>query len=68
MNSTCMIHCQCFRSLYDHVFKPSSLPEKGDFHLFRVGDESKWEDNYCSCANGGKWTVISSNEDGLETM
>ncbi|KAK1379737.1 mRNA cap-binding protein [Heracleum sosnowskyi] len=57
---------QDFWCLYDQVFKPSKLPEKADYHLFRAGVEPKWEDP--ACANGGKWTVISSNKDGLETM
>lgn len=52
--------------MYDQVFKPSKLPEKADFHLFRAGVEPKWEDP--ECTNGGKWTVISSNKDSLETM
>ncbi|XP_038992301.1 eukaryotic translation initiation factor-like isoform X1 [Hibiscus syriacus] len=47
-----------FWCLYDQIFKPSKLPGNADFHLFKAGIEPKWEDP--ECANGGKWTVLSS--------
>lgn len=53
-------------SLYDHVFRPNKLPGNADFHLFKAGIEPKWED--VECANGGKWTVISSRKETLDTM
>lgn len=53
-------------SLYDQVFRPSKLPVSADFHLFKAGVEPKWEDP--ECANGGKWTAISSKKAGLDTM
>jgi hypothetical protein len=34
--------------------------------LFKAGVEPKWEDP--ECANGGKWTVISSRKPNLDTM
>ncbi|GFY82797.1 eukaryotic initiation factor 4E protein [Actinidia rufa] len=53
-------------SLYDQIFKPSKFPANADFHLFKTGVEPKWEDP--ECANGGKWTVISSRKANLDTM
>ncbi|KAF4351635.1 eukaryotic translation initiation factor isoform X2 [Cannabis sativa] len=55
-----------FWCLYDQVFKPSKLTSHADFHLFKAGVEPKWEDP--ECANGGKWTVISSRKSTLDTM
>lgn len=57
--------CYCC-SLYDHVFRPNKFPGNADFHLFKAGIEPKWED--IECANGGKWTVISSRKETLDTM
>ncbi|XP_057429691.1 eukaryotic translation initiation factor [Lotus japonicus] len=55
-----------FWCLYDQIFKPSKLPNGGDFHMFKDGVEPKWEDP--ECANGGKWTVTSSRKGNLDTM
>lgn len=49
-----------FFSLHEQIFKPSKLPVNADFHLFRAGVEPKWEDP--ECANGGKWTILSSRK------
>ncbi|XP_057459579.1 eukaryotic translation initiation factor-like [Actinidia eriantha] len=57
---------QDFWCLYDQIFKPSKFPANADFHLFKTGVEPKWEDP--ECANGGKWTVISSRKANLDTM
>lgn len=55
-----------FWCLYDQVFKPSTLQVNADFHLFKAGVEPKWEDP--ECANGGKWTVISTQKTNLNDM
>ncbi|KAG8373204.1 hypothetical protein BUALT_Bualt12G0146700 [Buddleja alternifolia] len=55
-----------YASLYDQIFRPSKFPANADFHLFRAGVEPKWEDP--ECANGGKWTVMSSKKSDLESM
>ncbi|KAK4356971.1 hypothetical protein RND71_022581 [Anisodus tanguticus] len=55
-----------FWSLYDQIFKPSKLTVNAEFHLFKAGIEPKWEDP--ECANGGKWTAMSSRKANLETM
>ncbi|KAJ8547193.1 hypothetical protein K7X08_010779 [Anisodus acutangulus] len=55
-----------FWSLYDQIFKPSKLTVIAEFHLFKAGIEPKWEDP--ECANGGKWTAMSSRKANLETM
>ncbi|XP_074345301.1 eukaryotic translation initiation factor-like [Apium graveolens] len=55
-----------FWCLYDQVFRPNKLTGNADFHLFKAGIEPKWED--IECANGGKWTVISSRKETLDTM
>ncbi|KAI3459540.1 hypothetical protein Pfo_016203 [Paulownia fortunei] len=55
-----------FWCLYDQIFRPSRFPANADFHLFRAGVEPKWEDP--ECANGGKWTVTSSQKANLDNM
>ncbi|CAH9137346.1 unnamed protein product [Cuscuta epithymum] len=55
-----------FWCLYDQIIKPGEVPLNADFHLFKAGIEPKWEDP--ECANGGKWTVISSRKPNLDTM
>ncbi|KAE8076105.1 hypothetical protein FH972_014774 [Carpinus fangiana] len=55
-----------FWCLYDQIFKPSKFPPNADFHLFKAGIEPKWEDP--ECANGGKWSVVSTRKANLDTM
>ena len=37
-----------------------------EFHCFRAGVEPKWEDP--ECADGGKWSLVSSRKSNLESM
>lgn len=55
-----------FWCLYDQIFKPSDVTVNADFHLFKAGIEPKWEDPMC--ANGGKWTIGTSQKTSLDTM
>lgn len=55
-----------FWCLHDQIFRPSKLVANADFHCFKTGIEPKWEDP--ECANGGKWSFVSSSKGALDNM
>ncbi|KAK1761028.1 translation initiation factor eIF 4e-like domain-containing protein [Echria macrotheca] len=44
-----------FFAVYQHLKRPSSLPQVSDYHLFKKGIRPIWEDE--ENKNGGKWIV-----------
>ncbi|KXJ93284.1 translation initiation factor eIF 4e-like domain-containing protein [Microdochium bolleyi] len=44
-----------FKAVYAHLWHPSDIPEKSDYHLFKKGIRPVWEDDVNK--QGGKWVV-----------
>jgi len=44
-----------FFAVYQHLKRPSTLPQVSDYHLFKKGIRPIWEDDVNK--NGGKWVV-----------
>uniref|UniRef100_A0A1I7Z2Z6 EIF-4F 25 kDa subunit n=1 Tax=Steinernema glaseri TaxID=37863 RepID=A0A1I7Z2Z6_9BILA len=44
-----------FWSAYQHLQRPQELPEKTDYHVFKLGIEPVWE--HPQNCNGGKWIL-----------
>eukprot|EP01097_Dermamoeba_algensis_P001080 TRINITY_DN1409_c0_g1_i1.p1 TRINITY_DN1409_c0_g1~~TRINITY_DN1409_c0_g1_i1.p1 ORF type:complete len:202 (-),score=29.04 TRINITY_DN1409_c0_g1_i1:129-734(-) len=44
-----------FWSYYNHLIRPSDLPNTSDYHLFKAGIKPMWEDD--ANKSGGKWIL-----------